>query len=139
MSVHRAACLCGGWGGFRICMCVCGCAVQLINFGQKVITNNMHGYLPMRIVQFLSNIHTKPHSIYLSRHGQVQIALNPKPQSLDDRTRVLASPLRLVIEATLILCCIRIIDRADLRVAVGKRAILLIVYQAPRYSVVNKC
>eukprot|EP00241_Pyramimonas_parkeae_P002424 CAMPEP_0114230552 /NCGR_PEP_ID=MMETSP0058-20121206/3535_1 /TAXON_ID=36894 /ORGANISM="Pyramimonas parkeae, CCMP726" /LENGTH=524 /DNA_ID=CAMNT_0001341769 /DNA_START=233 /DNA_END=1807 /DNA_ORIENTATION=+ len=44
--------------------------IKLINFGQKVITNNMHGYLPMRIVQFLSNIHTKPHSIYLSRHGQ---------------------------------------------------------------------
>ena len=44
--------------------------MQLINYGQKVITNNMQGYLPMRIVQFLSNIHTKPHSIYISRHGQ---------------------------------------------------------------------
>ena len=36
----------------------------------QVITNNMRGYLPMRIVQFLSNIHTKSHSIYISRHGQ---------------------------------------------------------------------
>ena len=41
--------------------------MQLINYGQKVITNNMQGYLPMRIVQFLSNFHTKPHSIYISK------------------------------------------------------------------------
>ena len=45
--------------------------IKLINYGEKVITNNMRGYLPMRIVQFLSNIHTKSHSIYISRHGQV--------------------------------------------------------------------
>jgi len=44
--------------------------IKLINYGEKVITNNMRGYLPMRIVQFLSNIHTKSHSIYISRHGQ---------------------------------------------------------------------
>ena len=31
----------------------------------------------MRIVQFLSNIHTQPHSIYLSRHGQVSARAPP--------------------------------------------------------------
>ena len=30
----------------------------------------MHGYLRMRIAQFLSVIHPTPHTIYLSRHGQ---------------------------------------------------------------------
>eukprot|EP00959_Pyramimonas_sp_CCMP1952_P158007 3303854-Pyramimonas_sp.AAC.1 len=42
----------------------------MINYGAKVITNRMHGYLPMRIVQFLSNIHTHKHVIYITRHGQ---------------------------------------------------------------------
>eukprot|EP00240_Pyramimonas_obovata_P000631 CAMPEP_0118922492 /NCGR_PEP_ID=MMETSP1169-20130426/1396_1 /TAXON_ID=36882 /ORGANISM="Pyramimonas obovata, Strain CCMP722" /LENGTH=564 /DNA_ID=CAMNT_0006863373 /DNA_START=466 /DNA_END=2160 /DNA_ORIENTATION=+ len=44
--------------------------IKLIDYGEKVVTNSIHGYLPMRIVQFLSNIHTKSHSIYLTRHGQ---------------------------------------------------------------------
>jgi len=44
--------------------------IKVINYGQKVVTNKMHGYLQMRIVQFVSNIHTKPHVVYLSRHGQ---------------------------------------------------------------------
>lgn len=30
----------------------------------------MHGYLRMRIAQFLTVIHPAPHTIYLSRHGQ---------------------------------------------------------------------
>lgn len=44
--------------------------IKLINYGEKVITNKMRGYLPMRVVQFLSNLHTKPHHIYITRHGQ---------------------------------------------------------------------
>jgi len=44
--------------------------IQLINYGQKVVTNRMHGYLRMRIAQFLTVIHPTPHSIYLTRHGQ---------------------------------------------------------------------
>lgn len=44
--------------------------IKLINYGQKVVTNRMHGYLRMRIAQFLSVIHPTPHVIYLSRHGQ---------------------------------------------------------------------
>jgi hypothetical protein len=43
---------------------------QVFNYGEKVVTNKMRGYLPMRIVQFLSNIHTHKHTIYLTRHGQ---------------------------------------------------------------------
>ena len=36
----------------------------------QVITNRMHGYLRMRIAQFLTVIHPTPHTIYLTRHGQ---------------------------------------------------------------------
>mmetsp|Transcript_7714 Transcript_7714/g.22536 ORF Transcript_7714/g.22536 Transcript_7714/m.22536 type:complete len:558 (+) Transcript_7714:24-1697(+) len=44
--------------------------VIFINYGQKVVTNRMHGFLRMRIAQFLSTIHTEPHTIYITRHGQ---------------------------------------------------------------------
>uniref|UniRef100_A0A7S2Z5F9 6-phosphofructo-2-kinase domain-containing protein n=2 Tax=Eukaryota TaxID=2759 RepID=A0A7S2Z5F9_9CHLO len=44
--------------------------VKLINNGQKVVINRIHGFLPMKMVQFLTNIHAFPHSFYLSRHGQ---------------------------------------------------------------------
>ena len=37
---------------------------------RRVEINNIHGYLLGRIVQFLSNMHNTPHSIYLTRHGQ---------------------------------------------------------------------
>mmetsp|Transcript_40707 Transcript_40707/g.94329 ORF Transcript_40707/g.94329 Transcript_40707/m.94329 type:complete len:575 (+) Transcript_40707:170-1894(+) len=44
--------------------------VLFINYGEKVVTNRMHGFLRMRIAQFLSTIHTETHTIYLTRHGQ---------------------------------------------------------------------
>ena len=44
--------------------------MKLYNYGGKVVTNRMHGYLRMRIAQFLTTVHTTPHVIYLSRHGQ---------------------------------------------------------------------
>jgi len=44
--------------------------IKLINYGDKVVTNNMHGYLRMRIAQFLTVVHPTPHVIYLTRHGQ---------------------------------------------------------------------
>jgi len=49
--------------------------IKLINYGQKVVTNRMHGYLRMRIAQFLTTIHTTPHVIYLTRHGQSEYNL----------------------------------------------------------------
>lgn len=41
----------------------------------------MHGYLRMRIAQFLTVIHPAPHTIYLSRHGQAlpPAAILPPP------------------------------------------------------------
>jgi broad specificity phosphatase PhoE/predicted kinase len=44
--------------------------VKLINVGDQVILNRIRGYLPSRLVFFLSNLHIVPRPIYLSRHGQ---------------------------------------------------------------------
>ena len=44
--------------------------IKLINYGEKVVTNRMNGYLRMRIAQFLSVVHPTRHTIYLTRHGQ---------------------------------------------------------------------
>ena len=44
--------------------------IKLINYGEKVMTNNMRAYLPQRIVQFLTATHPTKHTIYLCRHGE---------------------------------------------------------------------
>ena len=44
--------------------------IKLINYGEKVLTNNMRAYLPQRIVQFLTATHPTKHTIYLCRHGE---------------------------------------------------------------------
>ena len=44
--------------------------VKMINCGQRLVMNRMKGFLPLRIVQFLANMHATEHSIYLTRHGQ---------------------------------------------------------------------
>lgn len=37
---------------------------------KKFVVNNIRGYLPLKIVHFLMNLHTLPRTFYLSRHGQ---------------------------------------------------------------------
>jgi broad specificity phosphatase PhoE len=46
--------------------------VKLIDGGRMVTSNNMHGFLPGRILHFVMNLHTVPRPIYLSRHGESQ-------------------------------------------------------------------
>eukprot|EP01029_Cantina_marsupialis_P007261 TRINITY_DN1800_c0_g2_i1.p1 TRINITY_DN1800_c0_g2~~TRINITY_DN1800_c0_g2_i1.p1 ORF type:complete len:498 (+),score=149.89 TRINITY_DN1800_c0_g2_i1:328-1821(+) len=46
------------------------CFVQLIDVGSKVITHKTKGYLPSKIVYFLTNLHIKPPPIFLTRHGE---------------------------------------------------------------------
>jgi len=43
---------------------------QLINIGKRVITNNIHGYLPSEIVFYLMNYHIHPRAIWLTLHGE---------------------------------------------------------------------
>ena len=52
--------------------------VKLINSGQRVVINNIHGFLPGRIVQFLTNIHATHKPLYLTRHGQSEYNLAGK-------------------------------------------------------------
>jgi len=44
--------------------------VKLVDYGKKVITNNIRGFLLMQIVKYLSHVHPRPRTVYLSRHGQ---------------------------------------------------------------------
>ncbi|KFY04777.1 hypothetical protein O988_00542 [Pseudogymnoascus sp. VKM F-3808] len=44
--------------------------VKIMNIGAQVIINQIHDYLQSRIVYYLMNLHIKPRSIWLSRHGE---------------------------------------------------------------------
>lgn len=37
---------------------------------KRFVINNIRGYMPSRLVQFLSHLHMEPHIFYFSRHGQ---------------------------------------------------------------------
>jgi 6-phosphofructo-2-kinase/fructose-2,6-biphosphatase 2 len=52
--------------------------VKLINVGQRVIINRIQDYLQSRIVYYLMNLHIKPRSIWLSRHGESEYNLSGK-------------------------------------------------------------
>ncbi|KAK8853184.1 hypothetical protein IAR55_003886 [Kwoniella newhampshirensis] len=43
---------------------------RILNVGQRVTINRIQGYLQSRVAFYLMNLHLKPRSIYLSRHGE---------------------------------------------------------------------
>ncbi|KAG0239569.1 6-phosphofructo-2-kinase/fructose-2,6-bisphosphatase [Mortierella sp. GBAus27b] len=43
--------------------------VKLVNVGEKIIVNNVHGFLPSKIVYYLMNLHISPRKIYFARNG----------------------------------------------------------------------
>lgn len=43
---------------------------KILNVGRQVVINRIDGYLQSRIAFYLMNLHLKPRSIYLSRHGE---------------------------------------------------------------------
>ncbi|KAK4685858.1 hypothetical protein P7C73_g4283, partial [Tremellales sp. Uapishka_1] len=43
---------------------------KILNVGQQVTMNRIQSYLQSRIAFYLMNLHLKPRSIYLSRHGE---------------------------------------------------------------------
>ena len=47
-----------------------GACIKLVDVGRQLIVNNIHGYLPSRLVYFLLNLHVVPRTIWLTRHGQ---------------------------------------------------------------------
>lgn len=51
---------------------------RILNVGQKVTINRIDSYLQSRIAFYLMNLHLKPRSIYLSRHGESQYNVEGK-------------------------------------------------------------
>lgn len=52
--------------------------IKLINIGKRVITNNIHGYLPSEIVFYLMNYHIHPRAIWLTLHGETDDIVQQK-------------------------------------------------------------
>ncbi|MCJ1338636.1 Fructose-2,6-bisphosphatase [Bachmanniomyces sp. S44760] len=52
--------------------------VKLIDVGKHVIINQIKDYLQSRVVYYLMNLHIKPRSIWLSRHGESEYNLSGK-------------------------------------------------------------
>ena len=44
--------------------------MRLTDGGRSTCANRLHGYLPGKIMQFLSSLHTMPRNLYMTRHGQ---------------------------------------------------------------------
>ncbi|THZ24654.1 bifunctional 6-phosphofructo-2-kinase/fructose-2,6-bisphosphate 2-phosphatase [Aureobasidium pullulans] len=51
---------------------------KLIDVGHQVIINKIKDYLQSRVVYYLMNLHIKPRSIWLSRHGESEYNLTGK-------------------------------------------------------------
>ncbi|EER39537.1 fructose 2,6-bisphosphatase [Histoplasma capsulatum var. duboisii H88] len=49
--------------------------VKLINVGSTVIINHIKDYLSSRLVYYIQNLHIRPRSIWLSRHGESEFNL----------------------------------------------------------------
>ncbi|KAF2141388.1 uncharacterized protein K452DRAFT_288086 [Aplosporella prunicola CBS 121167] len=70
--------------------------VKLIDVGKQVIINQIKDYLQSRVVYYLMNLHIKPRSIWLSRHGESQYNLTGQiggDASLSDRGELYARKL----------------------------------------------
>ncbi|KIX06372.1 uncharacterized protein Z518_04348 [Rhinocladiella mackenziei CBS 650.93] len=52
--------------------------VKIINIGARVVINFIQDYLQSRLVYYLTNLHIKPRSIWLSRHGESEYNLEGK-------------------------------------------------------------
>ncbi|KAI9852446.1 MAG: Fructose-2,6-bisphosphatase [Thelocarpon superellum] len=52
--------------------------IKLINVGRQVIINRIQDYLQSRVVYFIMNLHIRPRSIWLSRHGESNFNLEGK-------------------------------------------------------------
>ncbi|CAO3587440.1 unnamed protein product [Absidia cylindrospora] len=54
--------------------------VKLMNVGEQLIVNNVHGYLQSRVVYYLMNLHNRPRTIYFARAGE---CYNPRSYRVD--------------------------------------------------------
>lgn len=49
--------------------------IKLVNVSSQIIVNRIESYLELRIVYYVMNLHIKPRSIWLLRHGELQYNL----------------------------------------------------------------
>jgi len=49
--------------------------VKLINSGRQIMSNNLRGFIPWRVLQLIANICLTNRPIYLSRHGESQCVI----------------------------------------------------------------
>ena len=49
--------------------------VKIINVGEQIIVNLVHNFMQSRIIYYLMNLHIRPRSIWLSRHGESEFNL----------------------------------------------------------------
>ncbi|BGP14758.1 hypothetical protein JCM10213v2_002710 [Rhodosporidiobolus nylandii] len=69
--------------------------VKIYNIGERLVVNNIRGYLQSRIVFFLMNVHHKKRTIWFARSGQSLIEHSFKADSdLSDQGREYADKLR---------------------------------------------
>ncbi|KAF9110384.1 hypothetical protein BGX27_006436 [Mortierella sp. AM989] len=54
--------------------------VKLVNVGEKIIVNNVHGFLQSKIVYYLTSLHISPRKIYFARNG---VSLNEQSYRAD--------------------------------------------------------
>ncbi|KAG0275129.1 hypothetical protein BGZ95_009147 [Linnemannia exigua] len=54
--------------------------VKLINVGEKIIVNNVHGFLQSKVVYYLMNLHISPRKIYFAKNG---VSLNEQSYRAD--------------------------------------------------------
>ena len=50
--------------------------LKLMNVGKQVIINRIQDYLQSRVVYYLMNLHIRPRSVWLSRHGESMFNLD---------------------------------------------------------------
>ncbi|KAK4131613.1 bifunctional 6-phosphofructo-2-kinase/fructose-2,6-bisphosphate 2-phosphatase [Trichocladium antarcticum] len=50
--------------------------LKIMNVGRKVYINRIQDYLQSRVVYFLMNLHIRPRSVWLSRHGESMLNLD---------------------------------------------------------------
>ncbi|KAL2138485.1 hypothetical protein VTI28DRAFT_6728 [Corynascus sepedonium] len=50
--------------------------LKIMNVGKKVFINRIQDYLQSRVVYFLMNLHIRPRSVWLSRHGESEYNLD---------------------------------------------------------------
>lgn len=69
--------------------------VKIYNIGERLVVNNIRGYLQSRIVFYLMNVHHKKRTIWFARAGESVIDHSFKADSdLSDQGKVYAEKLR---------------------------------------------